>query len=56
MSVLVLAERDGDEIADASLRALTLARDMASDIGGERGETLAVAVFTGGDELAAPAP
>ena len=55
MSVLVLAELDGDEIADASLRALTLARDMASDIGGERDEPLAVAVFTGGDELAGPA-
>ena len=55
MSVLVLAERDGDQIADASLRALTLARDMASDLAGERGETLAVAVFTGGDELAGPA-
>ena len=35
--VLVLAELDGDEIADASLRALTLARDMAGDTGaGER--------------------
>ena len=55
MSVLVLAELDGDQIADASLRALTLARDMASDMGAERGETLAVAVFTGGDELAGQA-
>jgi electron transfer flavoprotein alpha subunit len=51
MSVLVLAELDGDEIADASLRALTLARDMAGDMD----ETLAVAVFTGGDELPGPA-
>jgi electron transfer flavoprotein alpha subunit len=51
MSVVVLAELDGAEIADASLRALTLARDLA----GDSGEQLAAAVFTGDDDLPGPA-
>ncbi len=49
--VLVLAELDGAEVADASLRALTLARDLA----GDTGAALAAAVFTGGDDLPGPA-
>jgi electron transfer flavoprotein alpha subunit len=49
--VVVLAELDGDEIADASLRALTLAGDLAAD----SGAPLAAAVFTGADDLPGPA-
>jgi electron transfer flavoprotein alpha subunit len=49
--VVVLAELDGDEIADASLRALTLAGDLAAD----SGVPLAAAVFTGADDLPGPA-
>ncbi len=43
MSVLVLAELDGSSVADASLRALSLARDLD--------EALAVALFPSGAEL-----
>jgi electron transfer flavoprotein alpha subunit len=43
MSVLVLAELDGDSVADASLRALTLAMDL--------GQPVAAVVFPGGAEL-----
>ncbi|HEY1621022.1 MAG TPA: electron transfer flavoprotein subunit alpha/FixB family protein [Streptosporangiaceae bacterium] len=39
MTVLCLVEQDGDAVADASLRALTLARELAA------GEGLAAAVF-----------
>ncbi|HEX3493714.1 MAG TPA: electron transfer flavoprotein subunit alpha/FixB family protein [Streptosporangiaceae bacterium] len=47
MTVLVLAELDGDSVADASLRALTLA--------GELSEPLAAVVFTAGQQPPAPA-
>ena len=33
MTVFCLAELDGDEVADASLRALTLARGLAAEAG-----------------------
>ena len=46
MTVLVLAELDGDSVADASLRALTLA--------GELSEPLTAVVFPAGQELPAP--
>ncbi|MGH3395975.1 MAG: electron transfer flavoprotein subunit alpha/FixB family protein, partial [Streptosporangiaceae bacterium] len=55
MSVLVLAELDGEEVADVSLRALTLARDLTGDLAGDSGEKLAAAVFTGDGELPGPA-
>jgi electron transfer flavoprotein alpha subunit len=47
MTVLVLAELDGDSVADASLRALTLASELS--------EPLAAVVFTASQELPAPA-
>ncbi|HEX3489029.1 MAG TPA: hypothetical protein VHU92_06785, partial [Streptosporangiaceae bacterium] len=47
MTVLVLAELDGEQVADASLRTMTLARDMGGELDGESAEALAVAVFTG---------
>jgi electron transfer flavoprotein alpha subunit len=47
VTVLVLAELDGDSVADPSLRALTLASDLS--------QPLAAVVFTAGQELPAPA-
>jgi electron transfer flavoprotein alpha subunit len=48
LTVLVFAELDGDTIADASLRAITLARDLVPP-----GSPVAIAVF--GPPAAAPA-
>jgi electron transfer flavoprotein alpha subunit len=57
MTVLCLVEYDaaaasGDIIADASLRALTLARDLAESAGGE----VAAVLFAGDDGLPASVP
>ena len=45
MSVLCLLERDGGGVADVSLRALTLARDLAEPAG----DSVAAALFGAGD-------
>jgi electron transfer flavoprotein alpha subunit len=47
VTVLCLIERDGNGVAEASLRALTLARDLARPAGG--GSRLAGVVFGGGE-------
>jgi electron transfer flavoprotein alpha subunit len=52
MTVLCLIEHDDSTLADASLRALTLARDLATSAGGQ----VAAVVFTAaGDAAATPA-
>jgi electron transfer flavoprotein alpha subunit len=43
MTVLCLVERDGDGVADASLRALSLARELAASAGGD----VAAVLFSG---------
>jgi electron transfer flavoprotein alpha subunit len=50
MTVLCLVERDGDGLIDASLRALTLARQLADSAGG----SVAAVLFAGAQDPPAP--